>query len=74
MAKKISSPSNIFGSDDEEEDEPRVINQWSQEKGEFERWQRSLPTKTYDLSCKLKLDSQKKQMEKATNVISSKWI
>jgi len=76
VVKKISSPSSIFGSDDEDEDdqEQRVINQWNQEKGEFERWQRSLPTKIYDLSCKLKLDSQKKQMEKATNVISSKWI
>ena len=76
MRKNISLPSSIFGSDDEEdiEEEPRLINEWDQKKGEFDSWQRKLPTKIWDLACKLKLDSQKKQMEKATNVISSTWI
>ena len=80
MKKKISGPS--LWSDDEDDDdkdkdkdkEDRLINQWNEKKGEFDNWQRSLPTKIYHLSCKLKLDSQQKQMEKANNVISSKWI
>lgn len=79
MAKKISSPSNVFGNDSDEDDdenvkEKRLINEWDSDKGEFIHWMNILPTKIYDLSCKLKLESQKRQMQKATQVISSKWI
>ena len=79
LAKKISSPSNVFGNSDDDDDENNMkemqfINEWDSDKREFNHWRNILPTKIYDLWTKLKLESQKKQMQKATQVISSKWI
>jgi len=73
-AKLSPSVCEVSDGEEEQEKQPRHLNEWDVEKGQFIRWQRNLPTKVYDLSLKLKLDSQQEQIEKATNVIRSKWI
>ena len=52
----------------------RMVNSWNAKKRQFDKFQRYLPTKMYDLAQKLKCDAQKKQNDQVKTVMNSGWI